>query len=234
VASYAAACAQVRLTSTTGTWTNWVQNPTWTTTTSTTANHVWNVWRDVGYTTGTTTLKGMTANYVWQDEVWGQWVDDERTEEERRRERDELQARREQQSRERLARQQEEMVNRALAQERSMELLNEVVAEEDRIPGLDLLLQIRGTDGELYRLEMHRETVHGNIVRVDEHGCMLGRACVAPQMYAAGEGALPTPDGWVGQYLGLKFATAAFLARANWSSVMPCQHPAEQQEQVAA
>jgi hypothetical protein len=233
--------ATTSTTTASSTWTQWVNSYlindaaiTRTTISSTTAgtgswtaasNATWKQWVDVGY------MSGERVRYVWQDEIWGRWEADERTEEERRREWDELQARREQQSRERLARQQEEMTNRALAQERSMELLNAVVAEEDRIPGLDLLLQLRGSDGDLYRLEMHRETVHGNIVRVDEHGCMLGRACVAPAMYTAGEGALPTPDGWVGQYLGLKFDTAEFLRHANWSSVRPCQHP---QEQVAA
>jgi hypothetical protein len=226
---------QIYLSSTpaTGTWTNWIQNPSFTTSTtmSTTANHVWTQWTNVGYTTGALTYGGITSSYHWQDEVWGQWVDDERTEEERRQERDELQARREQQSRERLARQQEQMANQAAARERSLELLDAVVDAEDRVPGLDLLLQLRGSDGDLYRIEMHRETVHGNIVRVDEHGCMLGRACVAPRMHAAGEGALPMPDGWVGQYLGLKFDAAEFLSHANWSQVAACRH---QPEQVAA
>ena len=202
------------------------------TTWSTTANHVWTQWTNVGYTTASLPYGNTTSNYHWQDEVWGQWVDDERTEEERRQERDELQARREQHSREILARQQEQQANREAARERALELLDAVVDEEDRIPGLDLLLQIRGSDGDLYRLEMHRETVHGNIVRVDEHGCILGRACVAPRMYAHDEGgALPTPDGWVGQYLGLKFDTEEFLSHANWSQVGTCRH---QQEQVAA
>ena len=69
---------------------------------------------------------------------------------------------------------------------------------------------------------MHRETVHGNVVRTDEHGCLLGRACVAPSMYGDG-GALPTADGWVGQYLGLKFDAEQFLSHANWSGVRTCR-----------
>jgi hypothetical protein len=204
------------------TWKQWIQGThshgtaTWNTTTNDTT---WAQWTNVGYTT-----TGLTTRYQWQDEVWGRWEEDERSEEERRQARDELQARREQQSRERLAREQERMENQRAAKARAQELLDMVVADEDRVPGLDLL-QFRGSDGDLYRLEMHRETVHGNVVRVDEHGCILGRACVAPGMYVAGEGALPTPDGWVGQYLGLKFDTEEFLSHANWSQVRGCQQP---------
>jgi hypothetical protein len=34
---------------------------------------------------------------------------------------------------------------------------------------------------------------------------------------------LPTADGWVGQYLGLKFDAETFLSHANWSGVRRCQ-----------
>jgi len=34
---------------------------------------------------------------------------------------------------------------------------------------------------------------------------------------------LPTADGWVGQYLGLKFDAVNFLSHANWSGVGRCR-----------
>ena len=206
-------------------WAQWVQQPITSnyiqtatitaSTTSTTEAIVWNQWRDVGHTTNVT---------FWQEPVWDAWIEDDATREEMQRQRDELQQRREQQSREALAREQERQELYLVAHARALELLNEVVAEEDRVPGLDQLIQLRGSDGNLYRIETHRETVHGNIVEVDEHGCMLGRACVAPGMYdREGGGALPTADGWVGQYLGLKFDAVEFLLQANWSGRRGCQ-----------
>ena len=32
-------------------------------------------------------------------------------------------------------------------------------------------------------------------------------------------------DGWLGQYLGLKFHADEFLRRANWSGRQPCRQP---------
>jgi hypothetical protein len=109
----------------------------------------------------------------------------------------------------------------AEARVRARELLENVVAAGDWVPGLELI-QVEGSDGRLYRVELHRETVHGNVIRVDEHGCILGRACVAPAM-SDGREVLPNEDGWLGQYLGLKFDAAEFLSHANWSSVRDCQ-----------
>jgi hypothetical protein len=204
-------------------WTQWIQEQpitssyiqTATITATNSTNVVWDQWRNVGYSTQVLT---------WQDEVWNAWEQDDDARAEMQRQRDELQARREQQSREALAREQERQELYLVAHARALELLHEVVAEEDRVPGLDQLIQLRGSDGNLYRIETHRETVHGNIVEVDEHGCMLGRACVAPGMYdREGGGALPTADGWVGQYLGLKFDAAEFLLQANWSGRRGCQ-----------
>jgi hypothetical protein len=216
-------------------WSQWIQTSSSTTTAgSLTVNHT-NDWATAATSTATFTYANQVwdnwvATYttsptlIWQDRTWDAWDDDEAFVAARRRQYDELQARREQNSREALAAAQQQAENRVVAHARALELLDAVVFEEDRIPGLDLLLQIRGSDGELYRLEMHRETVHGNIVRVDEHGCILGRACVAPRMYSD-TGVLPTADGWVGQYLGLKFDTAEFLSHANWSGVRTCQVP---------
>jgi hypothetical protein len=103
-----------------------------------------------------------------------------------------------------------------------------IMSEEERAERLEHgKIAIKGSDGHFYWLETDRQTVHGNIVRTDKHGCHLGRACVAPRMSGRGEGVMPLPDGWVGQYLGLKFDTEAFLSLANWSSVRPCTRPAE-------
>jgi hypothetical protein len=188
---------------------------------NTTTSATWDTWVNVGHTT---TLE-------WQQEVWGTWIEDEAEMAEhramRQRQRDELQQRREQRAREELAARQEREAQLAQARVRARELLEEMVAADDWVPGL-AILQVAGSDGELYRIEMHRETVHGNVVRVDQHGCLLGRACVAPEMYD-GHRTLPTEDGWVGQYLGLKFDAEEFLSHANWSSVQGCR-----QERVAA
>jgi hypothetical protein len=101
-------------------------------------------------------------------------------------------------------------------------LLNDLLSPEEQAYRAEHgRVEIEGSDGNLYWLETHRETVHGNIVRVDEHGCHLGRACVAPGMYDGG--ALPTADGWVGQYLGLKFDAEEFLLQANWSGRYGCR-----------
>ena len=178
---------------------------------------LWEKWRKSNrYTTTSTTL-------MWQDEVWNHWDRIVLTPEGRRQADDELQARREQQSRERLAAQQEQMENRLVAHSRALDLLDNLLTpEEQAYRDKHQKIQIEGSDGNLYWLEMHRETVHGNVVRTDEHGCLLGRACVAPSMYGD-SGTLPTADGWVGQYLGLKFDAEQFLSHANWSGVRTCR-----------
>lgn len=213
--------------STTAVWNQWiVQGPrgavgyyNTTTPTTTSANIVWDQWRDVGYN---------TTGVVWQEEIWGRWERDEEQLAEMQRQRDELQARREQQSRERLAREQELMENRLVAHSRAVELLDALLTEEERADRLQTgKITVQGSDGRLYWIETHRESVHGNIVLTDEHGCMLGRACVAPSMRGE-SGVLPTPDGWVGQYLGLKFDARQFLSHANWSNQGYCRRPAEQ------
>jgi len=180
---------------------------------STTTYATWDRWREIGY---------IQEPIQWQQEIWGQWHEDDeenrRRLEELERQRDELQRQREQRSREQLAARQAAEERLAEARPRARELLEELVAPEEWVPELELI-QVEGSDGQLYRIELHRRTVHGNIVRVDEHGCILGRACVAPEMYVDGMTALPTEDGWVGQYLGLKFDAATFLSHANWSEI---------------
>jgi hypothetical protein len=156
---------------------------------------------------------------VWQS--WEQWHQPiMRTIEQEQAYQDRLQAQREERSRRLLA----EKARLEGAQDRALVLLESLVSEDER--PLEELIQLVGSDGQLYRIEMHRDTVHGNIVRVDEHGCILGRACVAPAMYDQDAGlALPLADGWVGQYLGLKHDAEGFLSRANWSGMRGCQQP---------
>ena len=190
---------------------------TWTSTAANT--QIWNQW----ITTGNTT----SATITWQEPIWDNWLRDERIYQERRaltqQQADELQTRREARSREALAAEQARMENRVVAHARALDLLDELLTEDERkVRDSQQRVGVRGSDGHLYWLEMHRDTVHGNIVRTDEHGCMLGRACVAPRMRDGYE-VLPTADGWVGQYLGLKCDAATFLSHANWSGVRPCR-----------
>jgi hypothetical protein len=189
---------------------------------STTGSHpyVWDQW----VSTGTAT------SYTTQEIVWTQWHE---TEEEARaraeqaaRARDEFQRRQEERNRERLARQQELAEQMAAARVLALELLEGLVPAEDRALGDLSLILVRGSDGHDYRIETHRRSVHGNIVRIDEHGCVLGRACVAPAMYDENNEPLPHEDGWAGQYLGLKFDAEEFLSHANWSETYRgCQQP---------
>ena len=179
---------------------------------------VWDNWVTVNRTTPT---------LIWQDEAWNAWVDDEATVAARRRQRDAMQAAREQRSRELLAEDQQRAENRIVAHARALDLLDVLLTDEERASRVARQrIEIVGSDGQLYWIELHRNTVHGNIVRTDEHGCMLGRACVAPDMYDGGR-ALPIADGWVGQYLGLKLNAVEFLSHANWSGNRHCQAPAE-------
>jgi hypothetical protein len=200
--------------STTGTisfpWTATVWTTTRTASSIEERDYVWHTWNTTASTTYTRT------NEVWA--TWQEWHEPVMlSAEEQQRLDDEAQRLREERSRRRL----EEMQRIEGARERARELFDLVVAEQDKVPGLDLL-QFEGSDGHLYRIEMHRRTVHGNVVRVDEHGCSLGRACVAPRM-ADGNLAMPTEDGWIGQYLGLKFDAEEFLSHANWSGQRGCQ-----------
>jgi hypothetical protein len=185
-----------------------------------TNDRIWQYWLN---NTSTTT----TASITWQQPVWDAWMRDDRIYTQQRaltqQQADELQARREQRSREALAAEQARMENRVVAHSRALDLLDNLLTEDERATRDEQQrVAVLGSDGHLYWLEMHRETVHGNIVRTDEHGCQLGRACVAPGMRDGYE-VLPTADGWVGQYLGLKFDAETFLSHANWSGVRRCQ-----------
>lgn len=183
------------------------------------SDQVWHYW---------TTTAAATTTITINEPAWDAWVNEAAYQQTLQRrldvqQADQLQQRREQHSREELAVAQQRRPDIATARSRAMELLNELLTEEERaVRDTEQRVAIRGSDGHLYWLEMHRQTVHGNIVRTDEHGCLLGRACVAPAMQTS-MGALPTADGWVGQYLGLKFDAANFLSHANWSSVRRCR-----------
>lgn len=202
---------------TTDLWHQWTSTGT-TSATFATTNYPTNVWGH-WVTTGTAST---TITYH-QQPIWEVWEEDEHDLEVLRRYNDEMQARREQRNREALAAAQQQALDRGVAQAAAMTLLFDVLTHEERVAFEESdNITVQGQDGRLYRIETHRDTVHGNIVRTDEHGCVLGRACVAPQMYGDG-GALPTPDGWVGQYLGLKFDTTEFLSHANWSQTYGCR-----------
>ena len=61
----------------------------------------------------------------------------------------------------------------------------------------------RGSGGGLYQIQIDGR-LHGNIKAIDEHGCVLGTLCVAPDMYT-GNGRMPNMDGYVGQLLAIRF-----------------------------
>jgi hypothetical protein len=224
-------------------WNQWIQTPpiysidpgtgsgititannTWTTTvaaTTTTSvysmNAVWNNW---------VTSNNYTPTLTWQDDAWNAWVEDEGYQRTLARRLDRQQAKREQRSREQLAAEQQQAENRIVAHARALDLLDVLLTDEERAGrAARQRIEIVGSDGQLYWIETHRQSVHGNIVRTDEHGCMLGRACVAPGMRSE-RGALPTADGWIGQYLGLKLDAVNFLSHANWSGIGRCRVPA--------
>lgn len=215
----------------------WVSSASYTITASTTTGTLTYPWRTLPlagttltgadfYTAATNT----TYATVQYDQVWQEWnqmhIPVMRTAEQEEANRvraqieaDRLQRVREEASRRRLA----EQVRMIGAQDRALELLNLLVSPDER--PLDDLIQVRGSDGGLYRIEMHTGSVHGNVVQVDEHGCMLARVCVAPQMYDYDAGLhMPLADGWIGQYLAIKHNEAEFRARGNWSFRRECRH----------
>jgi hypothetical protein len=112
-----------------------------------------------------------------------------------------------------------------LAQIRGLELLHMILTDEQQAQyDLNGMVPVRGSLGGMYEIETLYGGVHGNITKVDEHGCRLGRICVAPRMRVDGR-ALPLADGWVGQLLAIKTDEDAFIQTGNWSSRQPCRHP---------
>lgn len=148
--------------------------------------------------------------------------------EELQRRADEAQRYREQESRRRLEREQRAAKieeDRILAQIKGLELLHMLLTDEQRAQyDLNGVIPVVGSLGGRYEIETLYGGVHGNISMVDEHGCRLGRVCVAPAMRVAG-GPLPMADGWVGQLMAIKTDEQTFRDRGNWSSRQHCQHP---------
>lgn len=114
---------------------------------------------------------------------------------------------------------------RIMAHARALDLLKLILTpDQQQEMQSTRCVTVFGQSGKRYRVEMHRETVHGNIVELDGHGCPLRRGCIAPDMYVD-SGALPTPDGWVGQVLAIQHNEGELVARANWSDTRRCQQP---------
>lgn len=177
------------------------------------------------------TLTGEGVYYTERNAIWSRLTQDpwmkvrqplQVSAEERQRRADLAQRAREELSRRRLA----EQVRMKGAQDRGMALLEMILTPEERVwrdqhPGN---IFVRGSDGGMYEIE--QTSVHGNIRQVDEHGCVLGRVCVAPQMFDYdAKKALPLADGWIGQYLAIKHNEAEFRARGNWSVRRECAQP---------
>jgi Spy/CpxP family protein refolding chaperone len=210
----------------TGTTVTWTPN---------TSDQIWQSW--VGnITTGTTTGSIATTDGLeWtQSQVWNQWNQlrppvQRQDRAEQRRLREELQAQelREAAARRKLRmaqlRQKHERMEQAT--DRAMELLRSILTPNQRKELEETkAITVEAPSGRRYRVETHGGTVHGNIVEIDEHGCVLARACVAPEMYDyPSERAFPTPDGWVGQVLSLQQNEEAIRAAANWYGYRHCR-----------
>ena len=188
---------------------------------SITADRVWTGW--INTTTGTQTITGDVAWNHWNSltpQVYRQAVTRLSPE-------DLAQRERERASRDALRRAQEteRLERRLMAHSRALELLDMILTPDQREERIrDQRITVVAPSGRRYEVETHRETVHGNIVEVDAHGCRLRRGCVAPGMYGD-DGALPTPDGWVGQVLALQHNEEELLAKTNWSHVQRCHQP---------
>lgn len=222
------------------TWQRWYATSASTTTATYTSyfqgNQVWNGWIEANEATRLVTYTYATPI---QQHVWDRWevIHRETEEEARRREQrdaeyaaelqrraDERQALREEESRRRLAL----MEKKAVAEARAGELLELLLTpEEKEYRARHHEIMVRGNAGGMYIIELH-ESVHGNVKHIDEHGCLLGRICVQPAMSEYDEAgrhhALPLADGWVGQYLAIKFQEEVMRTTGNWSHRRVCQH----------
>lgn len=203
-------------------WYQWVGTNS-TTTMSPTADRIWyENWLSLSNTTNSITLTGTigTTYLTARDTIWQYWQNAPMTSEQLRAEQDRIQAAREEASRRALAAQQVA----AQAKERATELLLSILTDEEARHWQEHgEIQVRSQHGNLYVIE--RRGVHGNIRLTDEHGCMLGRICVAPRMHDEEGRTLPTEDGWLGQYLMLKHDEDLIIGRGNWSHRRPCQQP---------
>lgn len=207
---------------------------------------IWQSWHATVTTATTTTgtnIDWFNSNYTWttgaritynpvQQEVWKQW-DQIYTRERETEAQAEARLFAEQERRDQHQRWVEEASARRLAEqariagshERGLQVLDMILTAEERMYRLEHQeLMVRGSDGGMFVIE--ERGVHGNVRETDEHGCLLGRICVAPRMFDHEAGlALPLADGWVGQYLAIKHQEAVFRTTGNWSGVRDCQHP---------
>jgi hypothetical protein len=206
------------------TWAGWISQPSWSTSTTCSQNYVWSDWNITSSSTSTTLN---VQGHVWQDwlsrdPVEYQWRQPTpETAAERQARADRLQAERERLARESLAAQK----RMEGAQERGMELLLSILTAEERAwHDQHGEFMVRTESGRIYVIE--KRGVHGNIRETDEHGCLLGRICVAPGMMDHEAGlSLPLADGWLGQYLAIKHNEEALRTIGNWSSRGPCRQP---------
>jgi len=115
---------------------------------------------------------------------------------------------------------------RIMAEARGGELLQMLLTPEQKQSLRDRhIIPVRGSQGGMYEIDTLQNGVHGNIVQVDQHGCRLGRICVAPGMREADGRVLPLADGWVGQLLAIMADEEHFRNTGNWSSPQVCRHP---------
>lgn len=230
------------ITSNNAVWTNWYGN-------STVITSVTPAYIQYG-TTGTAGTHYTTNTYApQQNDVWMRWQNNEYvtytqaeyvqarhdldrlrmgrdpvlTPEERQRALDREQTRREEQSRVALARRQ----RMEGAQERALELLEMILTPEEKIWRVnnDGNIMVRAESGRMYVIQTDSyHGVHGNVYETDEHGCRLGRICVAPRMHDHVDGTIPLADGWIGQYLYIKHQEELVRSTGNWSYRQECLH----------
>jgi hypothetical protein len=147
------------------------------------------------------------------------------------------QRRRERLNQRRLEQQREREISIALqatANKRAKELLESILTQEERAwydaHVQDSVLVRGGFSGSLFVVQLNYEayqeglpgSVHGNVYRTDEHGCVLHRVCVAPRMHTEDRKVIPLHDGHVGQILAIKFDEEEFVRKGNWYAGRPC------------
>ena len=119
----------------------------------------------------------------------------------------------------------EQAQRRQAAAERASELLKEMVArhhEEGDIFQERNKIEFTGSDGHRYRIDL-TGGVHGNVWRIDEHGCELANMCFAPNLRLGTGDPLPYEDAYLGQYLALKRDAASVKNVANFSQYRECR-----------
>lgn len=196
-------------------WHRWNQG-TGSTTTGTWYNPaVWQQWNTTATTMATTIRTQVAPAMQRSAEEMAAFA------ERQREQRDIAQRRAEEASRRSLA----EKERKAGAQERALALFLDLLTEEERASyeaSEHRSVRVRGQGGTFF--EMCLDSVHGNIIERDEHGCSLNVVCVAPNMFDTMEQVyMPLADGWIGQLLAIRHDLATFRQRGNTSRVRPCR-----------